>query len=290
VKTKPSKPTTAPAKAPAKAPSKPKAAPAKPKAGAAPRPTHYLPGDYQRHFGPPGEALCKNTGPRYFGEEIMWYGTNVIESTDCPECKRLWAVRNKMCRGCGTMLTDTSVEKYKALCTKCYHLSHKVLGIIDVDAQGKVVKTYGRLEGKEEEAQKELDEQKTLAMTSNSQYSLSQQYNPRPTASPTEEQQMAKTPETKSAKKTVSATQALKDTPKAEKKAAPAVVTDKQKEKAELLASKIKINVAENPKRGASAERFALYANGMTVEAYVAKGGTLTDVRWDAEHEFIKLS
>ncbi len=55
--------------------------------------------------------------------------------------------------------------------------------------------------------------------------------------------------------------------------------------------------VAENPKRGQSRERFALYRNGMTVDEYVAavvrQGGiervALEDVCWDLNREFIVL-
>ena len=53
--------------------------------------------------------------------------------------------------------------------------------------------------------------------------------------------------------------------------------------------------VEENPKRGNSRDRFALYRNGMTVEEYVRavieQGGeervALEDICWDLNHEFI---
>lgn len=50
--------------------------------------------------------------------------------------------------------------------------------------------------------------------------------------------------------------------------------------------------VAENPKKkGSSAHaRFALYKVGMTVSEFVAAGGTLGDVKWDAERGFIKFT
>jgi hypothetical protein len=52
---------------------------------------------------------------------------------------------------------------------------------------------------------------------------------------------------------------------------------------------KIKLLVAENPKRGKSRDRFALHRDGQTVEAYIARsvkaGNTSSiaraDLRWD---------
>jgi hypothetical protein len=43
-------------------------------------------------------------------------------------------------------------------------------------------------------------------------------------------------------------------------------------------------------KRGKAAERFALYKVGMTVEDYVAAGGSRADVAYDVKHNFITLS
>lgn len=53
--------------------------------------------------------------------------------------------------------------------------------------------------------------------------------------------------------------------------------------------AKINVLVDENPKRGAAAERFALYAKAKTVGDYVAAGGTLADIRWDTKKGFISL-
>ncbi len=55
--------------------------------------------------------------------------------------------------------------------------------------------------------------------------------------------------------------------------------------------------VDENPKRGASRARFALYRNGMSVEEYiqavVERGGeervALEDICWDLNHKFIAV-
>jgi hypothetical protein len=59
--------------------------------------------------------------------------------------------------------------------------------------------------------------------------------------------------------------------------------------------AKIKIMVDENPRRGAAAERFKLYKDGMTVATYCSKfeGGrseALVHLRWDAKHGFIKVA
>lgn len=44
-----------------------------------------------------------------------------------------------------------------------------------------------------------------------------------------------------------------------------------------------------NPKRGASAERFRLYKADMTVEAAVAAGVTPADIKWDVSKGFIAV-
>jgi hypothetical protein len=59
----------------------------------------------------------------------------------------------------------------------------------------------------------------------------------------------------------------------------------------------IKLLVEENPKRGASAARFALYRNGITVDGYIKKSveagndaqTARADLRWDVSHKFIAL-
>jgi len=47
--------------------------------------------------------------------------------------------------------------------------------------------------------------------------------------------------------------------------------------------------IVDNPKRGASAVRYALYTEGMTVKELIAAGGKIGDVRWDFGHRYIKL-
>lgn len=53
--------------------------------------------------------------------------------------------------------------------------------------------------------------------------------------------------------------------------------------------AKITVIAKENPKRAAAAERFALYKNGMTVDAYIEAGGTRADVNWDVKSGFISV-
>jgi hypothetical protein len=60
---------------------------------------------------------------------------------------------------------------------------------------------------------------------------------------------------------------------------------------------KIKILVTENPKRGKSRDRFALYQNGQTVEQFVARivkaGNPVSmaraDLRWDVTKGLIAV-
>lgn len=66
-----------------------------------------------------------------------------------------------------------------------------------------------------------------------------------------------------------------------------------------VLAKKVHIVVAKNPKRESSAshKRFALYVEGMTglayVEASVASGqsrrAARADLKWDVDHKFVEL-
>lgn len=59
----------------------------------------------------------------------------------------------------------------------------------------------------------------------------------------------------------------------------------------------IHLLVKENPKRGASRDRYALYRDGMSVDQYidrVVKAGVSSsaaraDLRWDVEREFIAI-
>lgn len=49
--------------------------------------------------------------------------------------------------------------------------------------------------------------------------------------------------------------------------------------------------IEPNPKKAgsASADRFAHYEVGVSVDEFVKRGGTLGDVKWDLEHGFIRL-
>ena len=61
---------------------------------------------------------------------------------------------------------------------------------------------------------------------------------------------------------------------------------------------KIKVLVSENPKRGKSRDRFALYRNGISVADYVARSvkagnpATLAkaDLRWDVAKKLIAVA
>lgn len=46
-----------------------------------------------------------------------------------------------------------------------------------------------------------------------------------------------------------------------------------------------------NPKREGSktAKNFALYENGMTIDGFIAKGGTYAEVVWDVDKGFISV-
>jgi hypothetical protein len=62
---------------------------------------------------------------------------------------------------------------------------------------------------------------------------------------------------------------------------------------AKLISSdhRIRLVVAENPKRvgSASRDRFALYRTGMTVAEATSAGVLPADIRWDLAHQFIEL-
>jgi hypothetical protein len=69
------------------------------------------------------------------------------------------------------------------------------------------------------------------------------------------------------------------------------------KPKAITKAKVISLLVKDNPKRGTSRDRFALYRNGMTVEKYVAASVAAgnspslarADLRWDTTRNFIAI-
>lgn len=54
--------------------------------------------------------------------------------------------------------------------------------------------------------------------------------------------------------------------------------------------AKIELLVKENPKRGASKERFDGYTGSATVGEAIAKGVTYADVAWDVGHGLIKVT
>jgi len=239
-------------------------------------PIHFCPTDQQRHFGPAERPLCSNYGPRYIGEVLAWGGANNPETVTCKECLRLYNVRNKMCRRCGTMITEVSVEKYQALCPKCKPQGLPKVGIVDVGADNKIERTWGKAQGREAELQAQLDKElelETLAKQEREQYNSTQREGIPP--STTEEQVMAKTE---------------KQVVKAAAKVAKAGEDQKKAEK-DLDGKKIKLLTKENPKRAGSKsfDLFKLYKNGMTVAQFKEAGGSAAAIAWDTDHNFIEL-
>jgi hypothetical protein len=53
---------------------------------------------------------------------------------------------------------------------------------------------------------------------------------------------------------------------------------------------RITLLARENPKRGASRERFALYRDGMSVGEALAAGITRGDLKWDTDRDFISIA
>lgn len=53
---------------------------------------------------------------------------------------------------------------------------------------------------------------------------------------------------------------------------------------------KLKLLVKENPKRGASAQRYELYRTSKTVADYIAAGGVRADIAYDVAKGFIEVS
>jgi hypothetical protein len=81
--------------------------------------------------------------------------------------------------------------------------------------------------------------------------------------------------------------------------AAPRIAPDRRSERrTHSDSTKITIVATTNPKRGKSAERFALYDTSPTVGEYIAhcekighsRAKALADVRWDESHGFITTS
>lgn len=71
----------------------------------------------------------------------------------------------------------------------------------------------------------------------------------------------------------------------------PIAPSEKAMEKTRISKSATVASInAEAKKRGKAAERFALYKVGMTVDEYVAAGGSRADISYDVKHNFITLS
>lgn len=105
--------------------------------------THFCPGEHQEHFGRKGVPLCDAPHPTYVGDWVLSTGTNTIENVTCKRCLRMHDVRNRLCRGCNTMITTTSLEKYRGLCPGCKGKLETKIGIIDLDKDNKIVGLHG---------------------------------------------------------------------------------------------------------------------------------------------------
>lgn len=117
---------------------------------------------------------------------------------------------------------------------------------------------------------------------------------PKPLSTLKKEEEMSKTEKATPAKKPIPPKKTTAEAPV--KKAAPAKKPAAAEEPGKrgrqpgiAGTAKIKILTAENPKRAVAAERFALYKNGMTVDAYIEAGGTRADVNWDVKQGFIEV-
>lgn len=87
-------------------------------------------------------------------------------------------------------------------------------------------------------------------------------------------------------------TDPMADTPApTEEPDAPADEAPAQRSEPKAKEATIKLLVEANPKRPGSKShaRFALYVDGMTVEAFLAAGGKRADLAWDAAHGYIAV-
>lgn len=82
---------------------------------------------------------------------------------------------------------------------------------------------------------------------------------------------------------------ATKRTPKS--KTAKKAPREARGRPSEMAGKKIYLKVEENPRRKGTAghKSFALIKNGMTVDDFVALGGRLVDLRWDAQHKYVEV-
>lgn len=249
-------------------------------------PVHFVPrnGDPpSRYWGKADVPICSNYGPKYIGEALAWGSANFIEGVTCEGCKKRHYALNHQCRSCGTMITDASIEKYNAKCTKCFHSPGVAkVGMHDVQEDGETVRSYGAAAGHEVEAEAQLRES-ALAKAERKRYNVVQTEGIQPPATE-EEVNMAKTKVVKPITTEKEALTAAKQTVKVAAKASE----DKS-------GMKIKLLVKENPKRAGSKAFavFACYKDGITVADFLKasekSGGSMANVNWDVDHEFISL-
>ena len=69
------------------------------------------------------------------------------------------------------------------------------------------------------------------------------------------------------------------------------IINSKTKSKRYQRDQKVKLLVDSNPKQigSKSYKRFNIYYNGITVGEFLDKGGLTIDLKWDVEHNFIKI-
>ena len=70
------------------------------------------------------------------------------------------------------------------------------------------------------------------------------------------------------------------------------IINSKTRSKRYQRDQKVKLLVDSNPKQigSKSYKRFNIYYNGITVGEFLDKGGLTIDLKWDVEHNFIKIS
>ena len=70
------------------------------------------------------------------------------------------------------------------------------------------------------------------------------------------------------------------------------IINSKTRSKRYQRDQKVKLLVDSNPKQigSKSYKRFNIYYNGITVGEFLDKGGITIDLKWDVEHNFIKIS
>lgn len=96
---------------------------------------HCVPVD-QKWLGENGKALCGAEVPAYHDKKkdhLSDGRTNSPDSVTCAKCRRLFDVRDRLCKGCGAMITDATREIHSGHCPNCRG------ALIDLDKDNKFV-------------------------------------------------------------------------------------------------------------------------------------------------------